>query len=129
MAATASPPVRTEPADPTDGEDDDQDLEQVDARDTRTPASERRRAAALVITIWRDVTRDLALVRLGEERRLRDPALLDDFRAAATSLADADLAAFIARLDATAELLENNVSPELAFDALVLASPAAARAA
>ncbi len=128
-APAASPPVGTEPAAAADGETDDQDLEQVDARDTRTPASERRRAAALVITIWRDVTRDLALVRLGEERRLRDPALLDDLRAAATALLDADLAAFIARLDATAELLENNVSPELAVDARVLASPAVARAA
>jgi DNA polymerase-3 subunit delta' len=128
-AVEASLPVSAEPAAAADGVTEDQDLEQGDARDTRTPASERRRAAALVITIWRDVARDLALVRLGEERRLRDPALLDDFRAAAAALADADLAAFIARLDATAELLDNNVSPELAVDALVLAAPAASRAA
>jgi hypothetical protein len=75
------------------------------------------------------VARDVALVRLGEERRLRDPALLDDLRSAAAALAGADVAAFLARLDGTAELLENNVSPELAIDALVLAWPAARDAA
>ena len=40
-----------------------------------------------------------------------------------------ELAAFFARLDRTAELLESNVSPELAIDALLLAWPGRARAA
>ena len=129
-ATTAAPPVVA--ADPeaasADGPDGD-DPDAADGRDARTPAAERRKAAALVIGIWRDVARDVALVGLGEERRLRDPALLEDVRSAAAALTGADLAAFIARLDDTAELLENNVSPELAIDALVLAWPAARDAA
>jgi DNA polymerase-3 subunit delta' len=115
------------PATSNGGEDEDADA--AEEPESRTPAAERRKAAALVIGIWRDVARDVALVRLGEERRLRDPALLDDLRSAAAALAGADVAAFLARLDDTAELLENNVSPELAIDALVLAWPAARDAA
>jgi DNA polymerase-3 subunit delta' len=115
------------PATSNGGEDEDADA--AEERESRTPAAERRKAASLVIGIWRDVARDVALVRLGEERRLRDPALLDDLRSAAAALAGADVAAFLARLDDTAELLENNVSPELAIDALVLAWPAARDAA
>ena len=130
--ATAAVPVPVASADvapaiETGGEDEDADA--AEERESRTPAAERRKAAALVIGIWRDVARDVALVRLGEERRLRDPALLDDLRSAAAALAGADVAAFLARLDDTAELLENNVSPELAIDALVLAWPAARDAA
>ena len=130
--ATAAVPVPVASADvapaiETGGKDEDADA--AEERESRTPAAERRKAAALVIGIWRDVARDVALVRLGEERRLRDPALLDDLRSAAAALAGADVAAFLARLDDTAELLENNVSPELAIDALVLAWPAARDAA
>ena len=115
------------PATSNGGEDEDADA--AEEPESRTPAAERRKAASLVIGIWRDVARDVALVRLGEERRLRGPALLDDLRSAAAALAGADVAAFLARLDDTAELLENNVSPELAIDALVLAWPAARDAA
>jgi DNA polymerase-3 subunit delta' len=94
----------------------------------RAPATERRRAAATLVEIWRDVARDLLLVALGEDRRLRDPALLDDLRAAAAISPD-ELRAFIARQARTAELLEANVSPELAVDALLLAWPRPAAAA
>ena len=68
------------------------------------------------------------LVGLGEERRLRDPEMLDDLRAASGVEAD-DLGAFLARLDRTAELIEANVSPELALDVLLLAWPRRERAA
>jgi DNA polymerase III subunit delta' len=94
----------------------------------RAPATERRRAAVALIDIWRDVARDLLLVEMGEERRLRDPALLDDLRGAGAIL-PADLRAFITRLARSAELLEANVSPELAVDALLLAWPRPAKAA
>ena len=95
---------------------------EADAAQVRVPATERRRAAAVLIEIWRDVARDLLLVELGEERRLRDPALLDDLRGAAT-IPPAELRGFIGRLARSAELLEANVSPELAVDALLLAWP------
>jgi hypothetical protein len=54
--------------------------------------------------------------------------LLDDLRAAAGPLGPL-LPAFLARLDRTAELIEANVSPELAIDVLLLAWPRPARAA
>jgi hypothetical protein len=95
----------------------------------RAPAAERRRAAAMLIDIWRDVTRDLALVALGDRRAVRDPALLDDLEAAAPSLADGDASAFLTRLTRAGELLEGNVSPELIADSLVIAWPRRRRAA
>ena len=95
-------------------------------RDARAPAAERRRAATTLVAIWRDVARDLVLVGLGEERRLRDPTLLDDLRAA--GLPAPQVTAFLERLDRTAELIDGNVSPELAIDVLVLAWPRTASA-
>lgn len=106
-----------------DGEPDD-----AAVRDTRAPAAERRRAAAQIVEIWRDLTRDLVLVGLGEERRLRDPAMLDDLRGS-TDLTATQLGPFLARLDRTAELIDANVSPELALDVLLLAWPRRAAAA
>ena len=109
------------------GEDADADTETAEAAAVRAPATERRRAASTLVEIWRDVARDLLLVGLGEERRLRDPSLLDDLRA--TAIEPDEVRGFIARLARTAELLEANVSPELAIDALLLAWPGRAAAA
>jgi hypothetical protein len=121
--------------------------------DAETPAAtvsaaERRRATAIVIGLWRDLVSDLLLVRLGDERHVRDPGLLDDLRAAANQLAatrdarrepapgepapsadspDAALAAFLARLDAVGELVDANARPELALDSLLLGWPRSAR--
>ena len=109
------------------GDDADADTETAEAAAVRAPATERRRAASTLVEIWRDVARDLLLVGLGEERRLRDPSLLDDLRA--TAIEPDEVRGFIARLAQTAELLEANVSPELAIDALLLAWPGRAAAA
>jgi DNA polymerase-3 subunit delta' len=109
------------------GDDADADAETAEATAVRAPATERRRAASTLVEIWRDVARDLLLVGLGEERRLRDPSLLDDLRA--TAIEPDDVRGFIARLARSAELLEANVSPELAIDALLLAWPGRAAAA
>jgi DNA polymerase III, delta subunit len=98
------------------------------ARDLRAPAADRRRAAATFVEVWRDLVRDLALIVHGEERRLRDPGLLDDLRAFADIGAE-DLGRFLVRLDRTSELIEANVSPELAIDVLLLAWPRRTRAA
>jgi DNA polymerase-3 subunit delta' len=113
----------TESADQSLGEETSEEAVAV-----RAPATERRRAAAALIEIWRDVARDLLLVLLGEERRLRDPALLDDYRAAA-AIAPDELREFIGRLGHAGELLESNVGPELAIDALLVAWPRSAAAA
>jgi DNA polymerase-3 subunit delta' len=106
---------------------EDPDVAGETGRDARAPAAERRRAAASLVAIWRDVARDLLLVRLGEERRLRDPALIDDLRAA--DMAPTAITAFLERLDRAAELIDGNVSPELAIDVLLVRWPPGERAA
>jgi hypothetical protein len=88
----------------------------------RAPAAERRRAALLLVEVWRSVTRDLAIAALGDPAAVRDPALLDEL-AGAAELPPGAAAGFLQRLDRAGELLESNVSPELVVDALVLAWP------
>ncbi len=131
-AATERPVTRP----PGDGTPDpDATGEDADAADdpgaarTAVPAAERRRAAGIVIGLWRELTRDLLVVVLGEERQVRDPALLDDLRSAAKPLSatgGAALGAFLIRLDAAGELLEANVRPELVLDSLLLNWPSVA---
>jgi DNA polymerase-3 subunit delta' len=100
----------------------DSDEATASGRDVRAPAAERRRAAAVFVDVWRDLTRDLALVVHGEEQRLRDPGLLDDLRSV-TDISPSELGGFLARLDRTSEMIEANVSPELAIDVLLVAWP------
>jgi hypothetical protein len=100
------------------------------------PAAERRRAASILVALWRDLARDLLVVRLGTERDVRDPSLLDDLRTASDRLgaprepgtgrdaATRSLAEFLVRLDTAGELLDSNVRAELILDTLVLAWPA-----
>jgi DNA polymerase III subunit delta' len=110
----------------TPGSGDDGDADEP--RDTRAPASERRRAATTLVAIWRDVARDLAVAGLGDERLVRDAGLLDELRAA-SGLSTGELAAFLERLDRSGELIEANASPELVLDVLVLSWPRRSRAA
>jgi hypothetical protein len=137
-AGTVAPPA----AGP--GDDDEEDaIEEPGAGKTAVPAAERRRAATILVGLWRELARDLLLVELGEERQVRDPGLLDDLRDAAGHLgpvaepgptsgpewaADpaAGLGGFLGRLDAAGELLEANVRPELVLDTLLLHWPRAA---
>jgi DNA polymerase-3 subunit delta' len=107
----------------TDGTDDP---DGEAGRRLSASAAERRRAAIALVGVWREVARDLVVVALGEERRLRDPARLDDLRATAASLGDrapVAIGAFLRRLDTAGELLEANVRPELVIDGLLLAWP------
>jgi DNA polymerase III, delta subunit len=127
-AASNADGMAPDPPDGTVDPEEATDIEGPGEPGIRAPAAERRRGAAVLVEIWREVSRDLVLVGLGEERRLRDPAMLDDLRAA-SDLAVDDLAPFIARLDRTAELIDGNVSPELALDVLLLAWPRRDRAA
>ena len=89
----------------------------------RIPVAERRRAALQLVDIWRDVTRDLAVVQLGDLRSVRDTALLDDLVAATDRLPPGAAAAYLGRLTRAGELLESNVSPELVVDGLVIGWP------
>jgi hypothetical protein len=112
------------------GEDETIAAEEPGAGKTAVPAAERRRAAGILVGLWRDLARDLLVVLLGEDRQVRDQGLLDDLRDAAGRLAagrDAasQLGAFLGRLDAAGELLEANVRPELVLDTLLLHWPRA----
>jgi DNA polymerase-3 subunit delta' len=113
------PAVTTEPAATPEGPDANGEP----GANRRLAPVERRRAAAMLIDIWRDLARDLALVQLGETRSVRDPGILDDLGAAAAGLESGDLIAFLARLPRAGELLTVNVSPELIVDGLALAWP------
>jgi hypothetical protein len=151
--AAAPPPVATVPVSSADGAAatsprsgeaaaaDDAVPDDAEAPGASASAAERRRAATIVIGLWRDLVRDLLLVRLGDEREVRDAGLLDDLRAAAARLGrpsdaqpepasrpspDAALATFLARLDTVGELVEANTRPELALDSLLLAWPRSA---
>jgi DNA polymerase-3 subunit delta' len=86
----------------------------------RIPAAERRAAALTLVSIWRDVARDIALVALGESASVRQQDLLDDLEAATGRLSAGFAAAQLRRLDTAGERLEGNVSPELVVDALAI---------
>lgn len=114
--ARGGQPTAASPADPGD-ETETQPAESA----RRAPASERRRAAGQLIEIWREVARDLAVVRLGQPGQVRDTGLLEDLTAAAEGLDPAAAPRFLARLARAGELLDVNVGPELLVDGLVIA--------
>ncbi len=127
-ALAGSPPEPTrgrrkasaEPADPA---------EPSEGSSAKVAPAERRRAARQLLTVWRQVGRDLAVVGMGGRAAVNDAALLEELESAAALLPVGASAAFLVRLDDIAELLAGNVSPELALDVLVLAWPSTERAA
>jgi DNA polymerase III delta' subunit len=137
--AAAPAPTPAPPPDPATPADDEATSE-ADTPAASASAAERRRTATIIIGLWRDLVRDLLLVRLGDERQVRDVGLLDDLRGAASRLdpsgdsqpasveasPDRRLTDFLARLDAIGELVEANARPELALDSLLLGWPQAA---
>lgn len=87
------------------------------------PAAERRRAAEILIGLWADVARDLALAGAGGARFVRDPVMLEELASTSEGLDPAAIARFLERAARGAELLASNVSPELLLDSLALAWP------
>jgi len=125
----APTPVEAPPV--GDGADETADLdadEPASAR-TKTPASERRRGVEVLLGLWTDVARDLALIGAGGGRSVHDTVLLDELAEIAASVDPAAVVAFLERSARSAEWLATNVSPELILDALVLAWPRRAVAA
>ena len=121
-ATSAAPPTTTDEAATGAAEDADA-AEEAEAAVTKTPASERRRAAEALVARWTDLTRDLVLCRIGMPGDVRDLALLDDTRAAADRLDPAAPAAFLDRLGRAGVQLRGNVSPELVLDDLAIGWP------
>ena len=89
----------------------------------KATASDRRAAAASLLTIWASVARDLAVAGLDGRRQLHDPEFVDELAAAGASLAPGAMAAFLERLEGIAAQLQDNVNPELALDVLALSWP------
>ena len=119
--AAAAP--KTAEATGGEGAEDDPEAQEEAAAPARTPATERRRAAEAVISLWTDLTRDLALCQRGLDGSVRDLSRLDETRDLAADLAPDDVEAFLDRLGRASVLLATNVSPELVLDDLALAWP------
>jgi DNA polymerase-3 subunit delta' len=113
----------TEPADPPETDDGSTTDDAADAPGRAVPASERRRAAEILIGLWTDVARDLALAGAGGARSVRDPVMLEELAATSAALEPTAIARFLDRSARAAELLASNVSPELLLDSLALAWP------
>ena len=84
---------------------------------------ERRRSAAALVEIWRDLARDLALLQLGLPGAINAPDLLEELSASIPRLQNGSVAGFLERLDAAGRLLDSNANPELTADVLALAWP------
>ncbi|MEX1170025.1 MAG: AAA family ATPase [Chloroflexota bacterium] len=110
---------------PTDvGESDDGSTDDASLAPGRAvPATERRRAAEILIALWADVARDLALAGSGGARSVHDPVMLEELTATSAALDAVAIASFLDRSARGAELLASNVSPELLLDSLALAWP------
>ena len=110
-----------------DGADDG--VDEALAAPARTPATERRRGVEILLGLWADVARDLALVEAGGARSVRDAVLLEELAAVSSAIPAGSAVAFLERVARAAELLDSNVSPELILDSVVLAWPRRAAAA
>jgi hypothetical protein len=82
-----------------------------------------------VLSIWREVGRDLAVMHGHDGRGVRHVEVLEELRAAAASVAPDELLAFLDRLDGWSAALEEYASPELVLDGALLAWPRPSAAA
>jgi DNA polymerase-3 subunit delta' len=86
---------------------------------------ERRRAIHLIIEVWRDLGRDLAVAARGAGRGVRDLDQLDELLSLSARIDQAALRRFLDRLDRLMLAIEGYASPELTLDALLLSWPRA----
>jgi len=114
---------------PDAAESADDSADDAPAAIVRTPATERRRGVEILLGLWSEIARDLALVEAGGLRSVRDTVLLEELVAISAAIPGGSAVAFLERAARAAELLDSNVSPELILDSLVLAWPRRAAAA
>ncbi len=86
---------------------------------------ERRRAVHLIIEVWRDLGRDLAVVSHGRGKGVRDLEQLEELLDLSARVHATDLRRFLDRLDRLMLAVEGYASPELTLDALLLTWPRA----
>jgi len=84
---------------------------------------ERRRAIHLIIEVWRDLGRDLAVAAHGSAEGVRDRDQLDELLATGSRIDVVALHRFLDRLDRLTVAIEGYASPELTLDALLLTWP------
>jgi DNA polymerase-3 subunit delta' len=89
----------------------------------RLEPAARRRAASLVIDVWRDVGRDLAVAVSAGPHAVRDLDQLEEIRVTATNVGPSALHDFLDRLDRSMLAIEGYANPELTLDILLLAWP------
>ncbi len=90
---------------------------------TKLQPLERRRAVTLVIDVWRDLGRDLAVATLGQGRGVRDLDQLERLLEIGSRIDQVALRRFLDRLDRLALAIEGYASPELTLDTLLLTWP------
>jgi len=95
----------------------------------RPSPAERRAAVTVVIAVWRDVARDLAVAARGGSRELRQHDLLDDLAREGALVSADDVVRFLERLDSASRAVDAYANPELALDALLVDWPRARQAA
>ena len=121
--APVAEPAADEAAEPAEPVEDE-------AMRARVPAAERRRALGLLIGLWRDLARDLAVVAAdGAGTSVREVRALEELERAASAIPAGAAAAALTRLLRAGELLDANVSPELLLDVLLIRWPSTSRAA
>jgi DNA polymerase-3 subunit delta' len=84
---------------------------------------ERRRALHVIIDVWRDLGRDLAVAAATGGRGIRDLDQLEELRALGERVDPGALRRFLDRLDRLMLAVEGYASPELTLDALLLSWP------
>jgi DNA polymerase III subunit delta' len=109
---------------PASDQADDWNARKGSGSNRQAPAA-RRAATAQVISVWRDVARDLALAGRGARSELRLADLLDELTAVAGQ-SGRSAAAFVTRLDDVQRAIDAYANPDLALDVLLLEWPAAA---
>jgi DNA polymerase-3 subunit delta' len=89
----------------------------------RLQPAERRRAVLLVIDVWRELGRDLAVAARGDGRGVRDLDQLEELRDLGARIDGPALHRFVDRLDRLGLAIEGYASPELTLDVLLLTWP------
>ena len=89
--------------------------------------SRDREAARQILYLWLRWWRDLLLIKEGAEGYLNNPARLLDLQMLASRMTTANIVKFVKRLLATLEALDQNASPRLALESLMISLPSEAK--
>ena len=106
--------------------DDEQAGADPEPRPTKGRAmqpAQRRQAALRLLSLWRDLGRDLALAAAGARAEIARLDLVEELERAAVGVDRGGIATFLARVDALAGAIDAYANPDLVVDVLALAWP------